>query len=91
MVQACFECVSGPLRDGGAARVARVAANLDALRLEHAERELSDPVDRLGDVALSLQAGAHPVADLEARLRNESRAPDGVLRDTLIFVRLRDE
>lgn len=55
---------------------------LDAVRLEircDARNERS--------AAVALRAGF----TLEARLHNESRAPDGALRDTLIFVRFRED
>jgi RimJ/RimL family protein N-acetyltransferase len=56
-------------------------SKLDAVRLE-----IRCDARNQRSAAVALRAGF----ELEARLNNESRAPDGALRDTLIFARFRD-
>src|SRR5262249_28725736 len=66
VAERALELVAGALGDAAAAHVGAVAADLDALGAEGVEGEAGDAADGFRDVALAFEAGAAPVADLEA-------------------------
>ena len=60
-----FEFIAAAAGDGGAARVAFVAADLDAMGAQGVKGKVVDGGDGLGHVAFTGVAGAQPVADLK--------------------------